>query len=363
MKHSSAFTCLVSVGLLLLGCSAEDDDPPPVAAAGGASAAPASPGPAPGEMPGAPATNEPAANPTGSTGNTMEGQGGTAFIAGMGTETPGVGAGGANDGMNMGGMSAGVAGGMNAAGAGGAEVVPPTELTLEDLVGGMDGHLFSVACGDTPNTDDCNGEGWRSNGGNINACVNGRLDARIDFPVGGEAGAAYAVRMHFYGVMEPRNYGNVVTRVAQGRPSLAPGGTPTPFASMPAGAGNYLSTGDNNYNTYELHVLDNAGQEVRVYFLNADTQTGHYTFGISYEETLELIGGGTLRLQIADANCRQIKNCGPGGVPCAGKAQTIDISAADPQPAPGLLQQPALGKSPEHSGQWFLLDVLGFEAL
>jgi hypothetical protein len=132
---------------------------------------------------------------------------------------------------------------------------------------------------------------------------------------------------------------------------------------MPAGAGNYLSTGDNNYNTYELHVLNDAGQEVRVYFLNADTQTGHYTFGVSYEETLELIGGGVMRLQIADANCRQIKNCGPGGVPCAGKAQTIDISAADPQPAPGLLQQPALGKSPEHSGQWFLLDVLGFEAL
>jgi hypothetical protein len=370
MKHSSAFTCLVSVGLLLLGCSAEDD-PPPVVAAGPASAPPGAAGAAPApEAPGAPTANEPSAAPTGTPSNTMEGQAGTAFNAGMGNTTPGgVGAGGANDGMaddtSMGGTSAGEAGGMNAAGTGtgGAEGTPPDELTLDELVGGMDGHLFSVACGDTPNTDDCNGEGWRSNGGPINACANGRLDARIDFPVGGEPGAAYAVRMHFYGVMEPRNYGNVVTRVAQGRPSLAPGGTPTPFASMPAGAGNYLSTGDNNYNTYELHVLNGAGQEVRVYFLNADTQTGHYTFGISYEETLELVGGGVLRLQIADANCRQIKNCGPGGVPCAGKAQTIDISAADPQPAPGLLQQPALGKSPEHSGQWFLLDVLGFEAL
>jgi hypothetical protein len=300
----------------------------------------------------------------------MEGQAGTAFNAGTGNETPGgVGAGGANDGMtdgtNMGGMGPGAAGGMNAGGAnpGGAGGAPPGELTLDELVGGMDGHLFSVACGDTPNTDDCNGEGWRSNGGPINACANGRLDARIDFPVAGVPGARYGVRMHFYGVMEPRNYGNVVTRDAQGRPSLAAGGTPTPFGSMLAGAGNYLSTGDNNYNTYELHVLNDAGQEVRVYFLNADTQTGHYTFGISYEKTLELVGGGTLRLQIADANCRQIKNCGPGGVPCAGKAQTVDISAADPQPAPGLLQQPALGKSPEHSGQWFLLDVLGFEAL
>jgi hypothetical protein len=24
------------------------------------------------------------------------------------------------------------------------------------------------------------------------------------------------------------------------------------------------------------------------------------------------------------------------------------------------LQQPGLGKDPEHSGQWFLMDVLGF---
>ena len=36
-----------------------------------------------------------------------------------------------------------------------------------------------------------------------------------------------------------------------------------------------LATGDNNYNTYELHVLDNNGQEVAIHFLNADTQTGH----------------------------------------------------------------------------------------
>ena len=158
--------------------------------------------------------------------------------------------------------------------------------------------------------------------------------------------------------MEPRNYGNVVTREAQGRPNLTPGGTPTPYASMAAGAGNYLSTGDNNYNTYELHVLDNNDQEVAVHFLNADTQTGHYTLGINYEKTIELIGGGALRLQIADANCRQIKNCGAGGVPCQGKAQVINIAAADPQPQG--LQQPGLGKDPEHSGQWFLLDVVGF---
>lgn len=268
-------------------------------------------------------------------------------------------AGGGTSSAGAGNMSAAGMAGAPAAGAAGAG---PTELTLDELVGDIDGHLFSVACGDTPAADDCNGEGWRSNGGPLNLCANGRLDARIDFPIGGVPGTRYDVDIHFYGVMEPRNYGNVAMREAAGRPSLAQGGTPTPFATMPAGAGNYLSTGDNNYNTYELHVLDENGQEVRVHFLNADTQTGHYTFGINYEKTIELVGGGVLRLQIADANCRQIKNCGSGNIPCSGKAQEVDISAADPQPPAGALDQPGLGKDPEHSGQWFLMDALSFEA-
>jgi hypothetical protein len=239
---------------------------------------------------------------------------------------------------------------------------PPPVLTLQELVGSLDGHLFTAACGDLPNADDCSVEGWRSNGGPLNVCVGGRFDAVIDFPVGGEPGAVYDVAMHVYGVMEPRNYGNVVTRDASGSPSRAAGGSPTPFASMAAGAGNYLSTGDNNYTTYELHVLDAAGQERRVHFFNADTQTGHYTFGISYEKTIELIGGGSVVLQVQSANCRIMKNCGNGGFPCMGKTRSIDISAADPPPQNGSLIQPGLGKNPEHSGQWFLLDALSFEA-
>jgi hypothetical protein len=245
---------------------------------------------------------------------------------------------------------------------------PPPELTLPELVGDLDGHLFTVACGDTPNTDDCAGEGWRANGGQLNQCQGGRLEARIDFPIAGDMGAVYDLDLHFYGVMEPRNYGNQVMREAQGRPNAQPGGTPTPFASMqgpaegPVNGATYLSTGDNNYNTYELHVIDPEGNTRFVHFLNADTQTGHYTFGIDYAKTLPVIGGGILRLQIADANCRQIKNCGAGGVPCVGKARTIDVSAVDPQPAAGTLQQPGLGKNPEHSGQWFLMDATGFVA-
>jgi hypothetical protein len=361
MKYSLALMSLVWGGVSSLGCGPEDSDPPPVTPGGAASPGieDTTGGPEPANSAGGSA----ATNPVGGVAPVnLEGQGGAPLVPAAGgapadsADPAGVNTGGTSGMMNTGGMNAG---GMSAGGAGGA---PPAELTLPELVGGLDGHLFSVACGDTPNTDDCAGEGWRSssNPNQLNVCANARLSAVIDFPIAGEPGAAYDVSMHFYGIMEPRNYGNVVMREAQGRPSLQPGGTPTPFASMAPGGGNYLATGDNNYNTYELHVLDNGGQAVAIHFLNADTQTGHYTFGIDYERTITLIGGGVLRLQIADANCRQIKNCGPGGVPCAGKAQTIDISAADPQPLG--LQQPGLGKDPEHSGQWFLLDVLSFEA-
>jgi hypothetical protein len=357
MKYSLALTSLASAGVLLLSCGAGDSDPPPVAAGLG-QANPLTPGngaaPAPGST--TPATT-PATTPSGTTpGNEGQPAAGAPIAPTMG-EMP-------SSGTPPMSMNTGGAAGMAppAMGAAGAPVVAPPPLTLIELVGDLDGHLISVACGDTPNTDDCAGEGWRSsrNPAQINACVGGRLEAQINFPIGGEAGVPYDVRFHFYGVMEPRNYGNVVTREAAGRPNLNTGGTPTPFASMEGGAGNYLATGDNNYNTYELHVLDNTQQEVAVHFLNADTQTGHYTMGISYEKTVEVIGGGVMRLQVADANCRQIKNCGAGGVPCTGKARTIDISAANPQPQG--LQQPGLGKDPEHSGQWFLIDALGFTA-
>jgi hypothetical protein len=357
MKNSLARTFLVSAGALLLRCGAEDSNPPPVSQ-GQLNPPPASSNTAPGAMPSGtmPAASAPSSpTPAGNEGQPAAG----APLSPAEMPNGGMSAGGA-PGMNAGGAPGMNAGGAPPMNAGGAPPVTPPPLDLVGLVGALDGHLFSVACGDTPNTDDCAGEGWRSslNPGEIHACVGGRLDAQIDFPIGGEAGAAYDVSMHFYGVMEPRNYGAVVTREAQGRPNLNTGGTPTPFASMVPGAGNYLSTGDNNYNTYELHVLDQNQREVGLYFLNADTQTGHYTMGISYQKTIELIGGGTLRLQVADANCRQIKNCGAGGVPCTGKARVVDISAASPQPQ--NLQQPGLGKDPEHSGQWFLMDVLSF---
>ncbi len=234
----------------------------------------------------------------------------------------------------------------------------PEAITIAELVPDLDGHLVTTPCGDEPPSDDCAGGGWSINGGQLNVCQNGQLSMDVEYDVGGEPGVMYDVTMHFYGVMEPRQY-NQVTRDAMGASSKEEGGTPTPWAWAEPGA-NYRSAGDNNYNTYEIHVYDNNGQEHRMYFLNSDSGFGHYTMAISYEKTIPIIGGGKVQLVVYDANCRMIKNCGAsgsqGGTACGQQARSIDISAADPQPG-NALQQPGLGNQPAHSGQWWLIDV------
>jgi hypothetical protein len=194
-------------------------------------------------------------------------------------------------------------------------------------------------------------------------CTGGRLEANIDFDIGGTAGTEYAVTMHFYGIMEPRQYSNLASREAGTSGTNRNGGTPTGWAEAEGNASVY-STGDNNYNTYEIFVYDQNDMRVRQYFLNSDTQTNHYTFITDYVKTITLIGGGRVRLRVFDANCRMIKNCGAngssGGSQCAMNARSVDIADAMPQPTGmPMLQQPGLGQQPAHSGQWWLIDVTG----
>jgi hypothetical protein len=293
---------------------------------------------------------------TGQAGSAQGGSGGSGTLAGSGGKGGGSmggtssGGGGAGGGTATGGASTAGSAGM----AGGAGDVP----TPATLAPGLDGHLITTPCRDQPMTDDCDSGGWKSTAVDnfaSHACMNGRLEANIPFKVGGTPGATYDVTMHFYGVMEPRQYANVM-REAMGDPNLN-GGTPTPWAEAPGGT-TITGAGDQNYNTYEIHVYNQTNQEVRAYFLNADNGTGHYTMLINYEKTIKVIGGGEVRLRVFDQNCRMIKNCGSsGGWPCASKARSVDIAAASPAPAAAQLTQPGLGLAPEHAGQWWLIDV------
>jgi hypothetical protein len=276
----------------------------------------------------------------GNTGMSGSTSGGSAGAGTAGTGTAGTGTAG------TGGTGGGAGGGGN-------------EPTLAEVVGKLDGRLVTMKCSDMPGTDDCNSAGAVSEG-QTKTCSGGRLDVQYDHPIGGTPGQMYKATMHFYGVMEPKNYGNNMGREA-GNTATNQGAvpaTPVPFHVFPPGM-NYLAT---NYNTYEIHVMDQTMKEVGRYFLNSNTGEGHYTFAISYAKPIPIVGGGMVRLKIYDQNCRMIKNCGTGGVPCASKARTIDISAAMPQPGAALMQ-PGLGNPAEHSGQWVLIDVTGIEKM
>jgi hypothetical protein len=252
------------------------------------------------------------------------------------------------------GGSGGSGGAGGATGGGGAGGSAPAVS-----VGKLDGMTVMTPCNDSQ-TDDCDGGGWIYEG-TTNPCVGGNLDTdatpgnKLEFAVTGEMGKRYMAKMHFYGVMEPKNYGPNATREAgntrpnvQGNPS-----TPVPFATMPAGM-NYRTS---DYNTYEVHTYDETGAELMQYFINSDTMEGHYTFAISYEKDIEIVGGGKVKVRIFDDNCRMIKNCTDGGSvnDCNSKARSVDVAGA--MPAPTGLMQPGLGKAANQSGQWFFIDV------
>jgi hypothetical protein len=180
----------------------------------------------------------------------------------------------------------------------------------------------------------------------------------LDFPVtGGEKGKVYLAKMHFYGIMEPKVYGDQITREATNRPGQANPSNPAPFATAKTAGATYPAS---DYNTYEIHVIDDMGKPYKDYYLNADTQSGHWTFVIDYERDLEIVAGGKIHIRSYDQNCRMIKNCGDdahqhGAGKCTTQARTVaGISAAMPAIT---VMQPGLGVDPDSSGQWFAIDV------
>jgi hypothetical protein len=247
-------------------------------------------------------------------------------------------------------------GGSAMAGSGGGGDTPVT-------LGKLDGFLLQTPCKEGTN-DDCDSNGWIYEGV-THACSGNRLDTDaadtktiLDFPVmGGVKGKVYLAKMHFYGIMEPKVYGDNIMREATGRPGQANPSNPAPFAWAKTPGATYPSS---DYNTYEIHVIDDTGKAYKDYYLNADTQSGHWTFVIDYEKDIEVVAGGKIHVRSFDLNCRMIKNCGDsthtqGATACAAQARTVaGISAAMPAIT---VMQPGLGKDANSSGQWFAIDV------
>jgi hypothetical protein len=247
-------------------------------------------------------------------------------------------------------------GGSNA-GSGGSGGTCPSIAALfppSGMLGSLDGRLMVQACSGTNTSDDCANGGWTYLG-NTASCGSGQPHTQ-DFLVGGTPGVTYNVTMHFYGILEPRNYGAQVMRESGTvRPvNLDSGADPPPFAT--SGPAAIIAT--SNFNTVEIRIVNHLGQEVTVYYVNSDTTEARFTYVIDYARTIPVIGGGRVRIRQHDSNCRIIKNCGPTpGYPCAAKVRTQDISSAMPQPLPGELVQPGLGNDVNNGGQWWLLDV------
>lgn len=253
-----------------------------------------------------------------------------------------------------GGDAGGMGGGFGGAGGSGPQAVS---------VGKLDGLLVQTPCLATL-TDDCPIAGWMYEGKTypiepslaVFDTDHSSTKDILKFAVtGGEPGEVYLATMHFYGIMEAKNYGAAVTReAAPMRPGLNSPSNPPPFGwgSTPGAA-----VVSSRYTSYEIHVHNEKNEIVRDYYLNADSQEGHYTFVIDYERPIEIVAGGYVKVRIFDDNARIIKNCGTTGAyfPCASKAQMVPgISAAMPQVH---VQQPGLGQGADNSGQWLAIDV------
>ena len=333
--------CGIAAPFLVFGGCALDPPPAPVVTTGGAPS-------------GGAASGGQAGTPAVSGGNGMLPTSGSSGSSSGGMS-------GAPPSGGSGGSAGATTGGASGAGGSGGSGGGASEPTQAEIVGSLDGRLIVMKCNDQPNGDDCQGSGAVSQNFMVEGCPNGQLNIVIEHDIGGTPGQMYNASMHFYGVMEPKNYGNTTGREAGDTHTQPSNGMPTPFHVFPTGM-NYLAS---NYNTYELHVYNEADVEVGTYFLNSDTQEGHYTFALSYAKDIPIVGGGRVVVRIYDQNCRMIKNCGPNGgsgAACGTNARTVDVAGAMPPPG-GALVQPGLGNPAQHSGQWLLIDVTGIQPM
>jgi len=257
-------------------------------------------------------------------------------------------------------------------------------------LGSLDGRLVVMPCGEanSSGTDCNNGGGYYSTAGATTAprtaCnAAGKFDMSHVFPVGGEVGKTYTVTIHVYGIAEPKNYGTngVMRDAGTGRPgNQDTGANPTSWATAPAGH----TFNVDDYNQYEIRTCKNrtcaygsATDETAVYYLNADTMQGHWTYVMNYTKQIKVTGGGAVRVRNYDDNCRMIKNCGPNGT-AANQCQTFSNNRKitfpttvmpvpnGTQPAPnGGLLQPALvaERDANSAGQWVLIDVVSVDSV
>ncbi len=161
------------------------------------------------------------------------------------------------------------------------------------------------------------------------------------FPIGGVKGQHYKVTFTFNGLASPKEYTDGKRDLGDAVPVNADS------AIWESGFYRDGSPVPSNYDSWKLSVLDEAGKELRHYYMNScPTGQGyeaHRTFLLSYTKSIVVVGGGKVTHRVQDPNCHSIDNCGPGGYDDVCRAPRSLPNEPD-VPVPAMYQDPADGK-------------------
>ncbi len=138
------------------------------------------------------------------------------------------------------------------------------------------------------------------------------VDRTVTF--GGDPGTIYQVTVRLRGVVEPHVY----TGGSRTGGHFQVGGAPVP----------------SGYDVFSLAI----SSPPATFYVNADDAEGRRLVQVDDQPTLAIEGGATVRIQVADADCKQVRNC-------------VDVTAPTCQPVviPGF---------PPSNGQFIQLDVV-----
>jgi hypothetical protein len=116
------------------------------------------------------------------------------------------------------------------------------------------------------------------------------------------------------------------------------------------------------WSTYELHVSPPVPGEANVYFFNAFPSNPSWcekeaTYQVGYTASFKVLGGGTMKFTIHDANCMTQQNCGGNDSATTCDApRTIDLSGMSPAASFGQPPVSSVSGSTYYP-QWLYFDV------
>jgi hypothetical protein len=171
--------------------------------------------------------------------------------------------------------------------------------------------------------------------------------------VKGTTGTTYTVNFEVRGIAGTRCYtGGTAASTA------------TPSATSPNNTWYAGGVQANNsiWNTYELHVSPPVPGEANVYYLNAFPSNPNWcekeaTYQIGYTASFKVLGGGTMKFTIHDANCMAQQNCGSNDTATTcGTPVKVDLSGMTPA---ATFTQPPVNSvgGTSYNPQWLYFDV------